>query len=126
MSTNSSRWLAVIFAAVVIALSSLPGPSLPDLGGFSLDKVLHFSQYAVLGYLVTRGWGPGRDPGSSSTGSWLLGILLLCFAALDEFHQKWIPGRSVELLDWLADACGVTTSFFIAIWVNRHRNKTGR
>lgn len=126
MSTNSSRWLAVIFAVAVVIGSSLPGSSLPDLGGIGVDKLLHFSQYAILSYLVTRGWGPGRFPGRAEKGAWLLGAFMLAFAGMDEFHQRWIPGRSVEFADWLADAAGVTASFLLGYWVNRRMCRTPR
>jgi VanZ family protein len=26
--------------------------------------------------------------------------------AVDEIHQYWIPGRSMEFFDWLSDAAG--------------------
>ena len=38
------------------------------------------------------------------------------FAALlggvDEFHQQWIPGRSMEFFDWVADFAGGTAGGF--------------
>lgn len=119
MTTKASRWLAVLFAVAVVTGSSLPGSSLPDLGSHQIDKVLHFLQYAILGYLVTRGWGPCRHDKPDRLGTWLLVVLMVGFAALDEFHQNWIPGRSVEFWDWVADATGVIISFLLAVWVNR-------
>lgn len=119
MSTPGSRRLAFVYAVVVIAISSLPSSRLPNLGGHGIDKLLHFLQYAVLGYLVARGWGPGRTVGNRPTGSWLPAAILVLFAAVDEFHQHWIPGRSVEFWDWVADAAGVVVSYALAVRINR-------
>jgi len=33
-------------------------------------------------------------------------VICLIYAAIDELHQKLIPGRSAELLDWVADGTG--------------------
>jgi len=119
MSTSLSRRLAFVYALAVIAVSSLPTSRLPDLGGHEIDKLLHFVQYAVLGYLVSRGWGPGRPAGNRRIGSWLPAVILLAFAALDESHQRWIPGRSVEFWDWVADSAGVMVSYSLGVRANR-------
>jgi VanZ family protein len=33
-------------------------------------------------------------------------VLVVLLGAADEIHQQWIPGRSMELLDWAADVAG--------------------
>ena len=127
MSTRLSRRLALAFAVVLIVGSSLPSSRLPDLGGSLTDKLLHFLEYAVLGYLVTRGWGPGRPTGNHTLGGWILAVALLAFAALDEFHQHWIPGRSTEFWDWTADAAGTIISLILGVRANRRmRDLPGR
>ena len=120
MSTQLSRRLAYLYAILVIAVSSLPSARLPDLGGARIDKLLHFTQYAVLGYLVARGWGPGRFSGDHGRwGRWLPAVILLIFAAVDEYHQHWIPGRAMEFWDWIADGLGVIASYSLGIRANR-------
>ena len=41
----------------------------------------------------------------------------ICYGVLDELHQMLVPGRSAELLDWIADttgaACGVLITSFL-------------
>lgn len=115
--------MAIVFALLVLAVSSLPGSRLPNLGGHGIDKLLHFLQYAVLGYLVSRGWGPGRAAGYQRVRDWLPALFLVLFAAADEFHQHWIPGRSVEFWDWGADAAGVLVGYALAIWANQRGAK---
>lgn len=41
------------------------------------------------------------------------------FAALDEYHQGWIPGRDPDVGDWLADILGIIVGF----WIGSHRRR---
>jgi VanZ family protein len=69
------------------------------------DKVAHFACFSVITALLWRGTC-GRAP---------LAVLgaVVAFAALDEVHQIFMPMRSAEFLDFVADAaaamavCGV-------------------
>ncbi|TAN62501.1 VanZ family protein, partial [bacterium] len=33
-------------------------------------------------------------------------IIAVIYAASDEFHQSFIPGRNADALDWMADSFG--------------------
>lgn len=57
--------------------------------------------YAVLGVLCARAL-QGRE------WSWVLLVvgLIVLFAAGDEWHQRWIPGRGADVSDWAADVAG--------------------
>lgn len=89
-------WAAVIFWA---SSRGSTGVSLTH----GLDKVAHFCVYTLLGALLRRAW---VSP---------LGVVALgwAYAASDEIHQSFVPGRSVELADWFADALGVLVGLFI-------------
>jgi VanZ family protein len=119
-STAASRRLAVVYAVAVVVISSYPDVKLPDVGEEGVDKLLHFAQYAILGFLVSRGWGPFREKRTTGLAPWIVAVLLLLFAGADEFHQHWIPGRSPEFWDWMADALGVLTGFALGAVANRH------
>jgi len=68
------------------------------------DKHLHLGAYAVLGFaLPWWSWGTQHKP--SWWRPWLLFVLILAYAGIDELLQ--IPvGRSAEWGDWFADAAG--------------------
>jgi VanZ family protein len=87
-------WAAVLFAAS--SRSTLPG----DLGG-GVDKLAHFGAYAVLGVLLA--WAAVASRWSIA---WPV-LIGLAYAASDEIHQYFVPGRSSDAGDWLADALGV-------------------
>ena len=98
-----------MWAALILVCTSVPIPaSAPGTGIPGLDKVVHFSLYAVLGWLVARARGVRRD----GAFAWMLAIA--AFGALDESHQHFIIGRSPELADWLADAAGGVVGFLMA------------
>jgi len=72
------------------------------------DKGIHLVEYAVLGWLcaaaASRTW-----PSASAwrTAAFALFISVL-WGASDELHQAFVPGRTSELPDLLADLVGST------------------
>lgn len=118
-NTTTPRRLAVAYAIIVVAVSSYPGLKLPEVGPTPLDKIVHCAQYAVLGFLVSRGWGPWRPNGATGFWPWIPMLILLAFAGADEYHQHWIPGRVPEWVDWTADALGVFIGYLLGAWNNR-------
>lgn len=107
MSAESrSAWTAVaLWVALQLTLTSLPGSAIPLRIPHPFDWIGHFSLYAGLGVLIARvgalrGWPPRRLVA--------IGVLLSLFAALDEVHQAFIPGRDAEVGDWVVDTCAAS------------------
>ena len=100
--TNLS--LAFIWLAMIWILSSIPSSSLPSVKIFSFDKLSHFGVYFILGLLVNRWF---REKGYSRRTITLIYTFIVLNAALDEWHQSLIPGRSVSLWDLLANFAGI-------------------
>ena len=71
--------------------------------GHHLDKLGHFALYAVLGLLMLRAAATARPAPRI-----VLSVLTVAslFGAADEWHQRFIPGRSQDAADWLADTLG--------------------
>ena len=40
-------------------------------------------------------------------------LIGLVYAATDEIHQSFVPGRSPDAADWVADALGVVVGSFV-------------
>ena len=102
-------WLPVLaWAAVIFALSSIPSLG-TGLGVWDLvlRKLAHVGEYAVLGLLLVRAL---RAP----VPAFAAGVL---YAATDELHQRFVPGRLGSPLDVLVDAVGVA----LGIWLWRAR-----
>jgi VanZ family protein len=97
------RWLPpLLWAGVILFGTSLPQEAVP-VQTSKIDKILHFSIYAVFSFLLTRQI-------SDITARWraaaIAVVFVMAFGALDEWHQRFIPGRSTELADWQADSAG--------------------
>ncbi len=91
-------WAVAIFA--VSSLSRPPGPPLV----LGLDKVVHFTVYGVVGLLTARArCAYGLAPGRAALGAVLLSAR---YAVSDEVHQAFVPLRSSDPADWLADLLG--------------------
>ena len=56
--------------------------------------------FGVLAVLVWNAWHPHRF---SYIGAWFLTV---SYAAIDEWHQSFQPGRTALLSDVVIDACG--------------------
>ena len=117
------RVLSVLCALAVFAVSSWPDIKLPDLGIHWTDKLAHFSQYAVFACLVAGGWACPGGWGNWKD-QWRPVVFLIVFAALDEFHQIWIPRREASTLDWTADLLGVLVGFGLGLLLWRRQSKT--
>ncbi len=70
------------------------------------DKLDHLAEFAVLGALL-RNAVSLYNPLPGVTPAMCVLTLGACYGALDELHQSLVPGRSMQLSDWLADAVGV-------------------
>lgn len=99
---RKARWTPpALWLALILIGTSWPGVSVgPDDMG--LDKVAHFTAYAVLSALVLRAT---RTPFAWSTALRVI-VAISVLGALDEWHQAFIPRRSTSLLDWVADTLG--------------------
>ena len=110
-------WAAAIFA--VSSLSRPPGPPLV----LGLDKAVHFAVYGVLGLLTARALRAyGVAPGRAALGAVLLSAL---YAVSDEVHQAFVPLRSSDPFDWLADVLGAALAARLWWARARHTDQTG-
>ncbi len=116
--------MSVLYAILVVVVSSWPAIKLPDIGVEWTDKLAHFSQYAVLACLVAGGWARQGGWGNWST-QWRPMVFLIVFAAIDEFHQIWIPRREASMLDWTADSLGVLVGFGLGLFLWRRSKSIG-
>jgi VanZ family protein len=100
-----------LYWIVLFTATTLPGKDLPDLG--ISDKIEHFSAFFILAVLINLTLIYQRK-------SYLLFryaiiatiIITLSYGAIDEIHQLFIPGRSADFRDWLADSSGVIMGVF--------------
>jgi len=92
-------------------------PPIPLIEGFLdrvewSDKIKHFIGYAVLGGLIWRSLGDGC---SSWRRFWLAIGISAVYGATDEFHQRFVIGRSCDFCDWAADVIGASVGAMIML-----------
>jgi VanZ family protein len=89
---------------LIFFFSSLPDPGGPP-GGIS-DKVAHVLIYAALGASLVRALAGGRIPAMTLNRILLAAVLGTLYGVSDEIHQHFVPPRTPEVLDVVADAIG--------------------
>ncbi len=114
--------LPIAWMALIFALSSVPGKRVPVPRRW--DKVAHGVEYAVLGFLAHRalratGMAPSRAFAIAVVGS-------AAFGVSDEWHQSFVPMRSVEAADAIADACGGLAGAGLAFLAERRAGSRSR
>jgi VanZ family protein len=115
----SRRWLPpILWAVFIVVITSLPASAVPEVGGVptGTDKLVHLGVYAILGWLSVRAaWTPERG-----WRAWLLTILIIAaLAATDEWLQRYSPGRTPNIWDWIADVTGATIGVTIGVLLRR-------
>jgi VanZ family protein len=123
-------WLPLIaYGLLIFLLSSLSSFDLPvDLPEVEhLDKVIHAGIYGVLGLLLYRAYR-SQWPGASA---WSITCASLLSAGLygltDEIHQYFVPERSADPWDWVADLIGAllgVMAYRAYVWVLARRGSS--
>ena len=80
---------------------------------FLIRKCAHFTEYFILSLLVLRGIRAGR-PGTRFAWALLVVAIVACYASLDEFHQRFVPGRTPAVHDVLIDTSGGAAAQLVA------------
>jgi VanZ family protein len=118
-------WLPISWAILLFIASSIPGTSYPEISFQYADKIVHMVIYGTLGGLLamaarmTRPWG--------SLMIWLFAIgLATVYGGTDELHQWFVPNRSADLRDLLADTIGAAMGAAVALLLMRRRTSTHR
>lgn len=129
-SKNDPRprlWAPVaIYMGAIFYVSSMPDPAIPT----GADKPLHWLAYMGLAVLVVRALagGAGRRIGVRIAAVAML--ITIGYGVTDEVHQLFVPGRSADAYDLVADSAGAlagTVSCWIwGLWDTRRKTQGSR
>jgi VanZ family protein len=115
-----SKVLAIGWLLLMCILFVIPGSALPEQNWFAdiqLDKWVHIGLFSVLVFL----WASAFDLGLPSY-SWIVIAIAILYGLAVEFVQKtWIPNRSFDLYDVVADAIGSIVG--LIVWLRTNRKK---
>ena len=116
--------LTGLYCFLIFHNSSVADPFPVDVDLPLGDNFAHLVVFGGLCALVSMGMSRGGA-------AWRVrAILPIAFTALyglsDEVHQYFVPGRSAEVGDWLADVGGaiLAQAFLLAYWEWQRRNET--
>ncbi|MFC1490413.1 VanZ family protein [Candidatus Latescibacterota bacterium] len=111
---------AIGFALLIFIMSSLPGHKLPSLGFEFSDKFVHALEFGLFGMFLYRAF---RYSNFFSRPYLMTLLVGLPYAALDEFHQLYVPGRFSSGWDFVADAFGIVIFAGISMLLNPRKKK---
>lgn len=112
---------AIIYAVVVFLLSSVPGMNIPEYKFLVSDKIMHFMEYALFAILIFRSFSQLFRKQKFHYVIVVSSFFLILFALLDEYYQKYIPGRESDVADVILDVFGASLILFL-LWIRKHRN----
>ena len=102
-------------------MQHLPQVPLP----FLQDKIPHAIVFAVLSVLAYRAFVHqsylkrlALSPGISAF------LFCLFYGALDELHQYYVPGRTMDLWDLFADVVGAAIGIAIFRFIQKRKQRT--
>jgi VanZ family protein len=114
MSRTWGLWLpALAQMAIIFGASSIP--DLTTLPGGLSDHTGHFVGYALLGALVLRARAGGVWRGVTAQIGWQAWLVAAVYGVTDEFHQRFVHGRTPDVHDWMADAAGAGVAVIIGV-----------
>ena len=98
---------AIGWAIMIFIVSSVPAKYIPSYKIFHYDKLIHISLFLNFGVLVYRALEPYSQKNSFSWARILFSIsVVILYGVLDEIHQGYVPGRTIDIWDAAADTLG--------------------
>ena len=110
-----------IYVLLIFCVSSLSNPpGVPPVPHF--DKLVHFMEYGLLGFLLGRALGLAR----LGKRYWVVFVASMvigaCVGVADEHYQGTVAGREKSLGDFLVDVAGLlVASMVLRAWAVRRR-----
>lgn len=116
------RFLFIVWMLAMLTVSSIP--DLEIISHWHLtwkDKIVHFAEYSIWALLFLFMLKQENRISNMSKTFFLVCSYGLLLIVIDELHQLFIPGRSADVLNMVADFSGVILMTFIFNWAQKHR-----
>jgi VanZ family protein len=95
---------ALLWAAIIFIVSSIPNLKTPALDFKAGDKLAHFFEFFILGIFLA--YALNRMDVGKRKAFWISACLAGLYGIFDEIHQLLVPGRLMDGWDMLADIMG--------------------
>ncbi|QQR58976.1 MAG: VanZ family protein [Candidatus Melainabacteria bacterium] len=122
MNSPIMRWiLVIVWMGVIFAFSHQANSSEKTavvFGGFNIfaRKLGHISEFGALYLLLRQALRKHID---IKKATYLAVLLAILYAASDEWHQSFVPGRSACVEDVMLDSSAVLVAFFCTGWIDK-------
>jgi len=110
----------VLIALEIFFFSSIPG-SIGGTGNVWVPRAYHsivFFLFSFFSFIAIKG-----DKKIKTKYIFIVLIISLIYAAMDEIHQSFVPLRSMTLEDFLTDSFGVFVSVILYTYVSKKTKK---
>lgn len=117
-----SKWLAIGWFVFISVLFFLPGSALPQEGWLKqiyFDKWVHTGFFALLVFL----WLSAFHNGSKYFTPFLLTAIALYAVLVEIIQKEWIPNRSFDVYDIIADITGAVLGLLVWERVGAKKNR---
>jgi VanZ family protein len=120
-------WIPAATGAIAIFIASAqPGTAYPQLGVPGVDKLVHFTVYGLLGAACAFGLTRSCSVRAARM-ALAAAAMAAAYGATDEAHQLFVPHRSFDWFDLVADAVGALVGAAVfARFLTRARPATGQ
>lgn len=108
MPRNLARLLALVWMGLIYYLSGRPAFDIEQLF-FAQDKVAHAVVFGILGALFLASMQPASE-GYRLRQLWMAVALTGLYGVVDEWHQAFVPGRTPDAWDVVADTLGAVVA----------------
>jgi VanZ family protein len=121
----ASVWwsLLALYSLAIFLLSSRPIPFDTSRLPSGFDKVLHAGAFGLWASLALAATARSRPSWAWKRHAWIAAISASIYGLCDEVHQMFVPGRSADVLDWVADLTGgilaVLLWGLVAFWLQK-------
>lgn len=114
----------ILYWIILFIGTTLPSDHLSYVVDLS-DKLKHFIAYFGLSFLLSLNFHFQEKWKKLALYSFISALVIASvYGMLDEIHQMWVPNRSAEFYDWIADFLGSIIGVLLAfIFVRTIKNK---
>lgn len=107
-------WPAMAWSLVILIATLIPGKTIPKVGFFQIDKVVHFFIFGVLMFLSCYALKKTYEyTGRPLRYTRIALIYSLALGVIIELIQQYVPGRGPSVADVVANSIGVALGYGI-------------
>ena len=111
-------FIPILYMLFIFALSSIPGQAFePIFINSIIANMAHIPLFGLLAFLWMKAFDNKKVRFNKAIIYTI--IITIVYAAFDEFHQSFVPGREASLGDFAMDTLGCIA----AIYLYRRKNK---